>query len=188
MVLDYNVTMKNHSHDHHALDRFCSRCGAALAVKEIKAGEPKRPTCIRCGHVVYLDPKVAVGTVITNEANQFALVKRSIEPGYGKWVYPGGYVDRGEKPTLAAVREAREEANLDVTLTGLINIYTYPGVVPIVLVYAATVIGGELSPEDESLEAAWFEHANIPWKELAFRSTHEALKDYHRGLLHPDLI
>ena len=180
--------MKNHSHDHHALDRFCSRCGAALAVKEIKAGEPKRPTCIRCGHVVYLDPKVAVGTVITNEANQFALVKRSIEPGYGKWVYPGGYVDRGEKPTLAAVREAREEANLDVRLTGLINIYTYPGVVPIVLVYAATVIGGELSAEDESLEAAWFEHANIPWKELAFRSTHDALKDYHRGLLHPDLI
>tara|TARA_B100000949_G_C14166871_1_gene401577 strand:- start:112 stop:678 length:567 start_codon:yes stop_codon:yes gene_type:complete len=188
MVLDYNVTMENHLHDHHSLDRFCSRCGAALAIKEVKTGEPKRPTCVRCGHVVYLDPKVAVGTVITNQANQFALVKRSIEPGYGKWVYPGGYVDRGEPPTFAAVREAREEANLDVKLTGLINIYTYPGVVPIVLVYAATVTGGELRPEDESLEAAWFERADIPWNELAFRSTREALEDYHLGLLHPDLI
>ena len=57
MVLDYNVTMENHLHDHHSLDRFCSRCGAALAIKEVKTGEPKRPTCVRCGHVVYLDPK-----------------------------------------------------------------------------------------------------------------------------------
>tara|TARA_B100000029_G_scaffold496267_1_gene562365 strand:+ start:2062 stop:2628 length:567 start_codon:yes stop_codon:yes gene_type:complete len=188
MVLDYNVTMENHLHNDQALERFCSRCGAMLVFRKVKASEPKRPSCTRCGHIVYLDPKVAVGTVITNEANQFALVKRSIEPGYGKWVYPGGYVDRGEQPTLAAVREAREEANLDVTLTGLINIYTYPGVVPIVLVYAATVIGGALSPEDESLEAAWFEHANIPWSELAFRSTHDALKDHHLGLLHPHLL
>jgi ADP-ribose pyrophosphatase YjhB (NUDIX family) len=86
------------------------------------------------------------------------------------------------------VREAREEANLDVKLTGLINIYTYPGVVPIVLVYAAAVTSGELRPEDESLEAAWFERADIPWNELAFRSTRDALEDYHLGLLHPDLI
>ena len=86
------------------------------------------------------------------------------------------------------MREAREEANLNVTLTGLINIYTYPSVVPIVLVYAATVIGGGLSPEDESLEAAWFEYEDIPWTELAFRSTHDALKEHRLGLLHPDLI
>ena len=134
--------------------------------------------------MVYLDPKVAVGTVITNQARQFALVRRSIEPGYGKWVFPGGYVDRGEEPVVAAVREAREEANLEIRLEGLVNIYAYPGVVPIIIVYAATVTGGELRADDESLEAAWFDPADIPWANLAFRSTRDALRDYQQGRLH----
>jgi len=138
--------------------------------------------------VIYLDPKVAVGTVITNQKSQFALVKRAIEPGYGKWVFPGGYVDRGEEPVVAAVREAREEANLEIRLDGLVNIYAYRGVVPIIIVYAATVTGGELRAEDESLDAAWFEPVDIPWKDLAFRSTNDALRDYQRGLLHPTLL
>ena len=174
--------------DHSSSYRFCPRCGASLALKVVKAGESKRPVCDRCGHVVYLDPKVAVGTVITNQKSQFALVKRAIEPGYGKWVFPGGYVDRGEEPVVAAVREAREEANLKVRLDGLINIYAYRGVVPIIIVYAATVIGGELRADDESLDAAWFEPPDIPWEDLAFRSTHDALRDYQRGLLHPTLL
>ena len=175
-------------HDHSSSYHYCPRCGAALALKLIKTGEPERPACDNCGHVVYLDPKVAVGTVITNQARHFALVKRSIEPGHGKWVFPGGYVDRGEEPVVAAVREAREEANLEIRLKGLVNIYAYPGVVPIIIVYAATVTGGELRADDESLDAAWFDPADIPWDELAFRSTHDALRDYQRGLLHPELL
>ena len=71
------------------------------------------------------------------------LVKRAIEPGYGKWVFPGGYVDRGEEITLAALREAREEAGLDVRLDHLINIYSYAGRAPVIVVYAATMISGE---------------------------------------------
>ena len=54
------------------------------------------------------------------------LVRRAIEPGYGKWVFPGGYVDRGEGGHAAAIREAREESGLDVRLDRLINIYSYP--------------------------------------------------------------
>ena len=70
-------------------------------MKLVKDGEPDRPVCRACGYVVYLDPKVAVGTIIRNDAGQIALVRRSIEPGYGKWVFPGGYVDRGEPPFSA---------------------------------------------------------------------------------------
>ena len=73
-------------------------------------------------------------------------------------------------------------------LDGLINIYAYPGVVPIIIVYAATAIGGELRADDESLDAAWFSSSDIPWSALAFPSTLDALRDYQRGLLYPELL
>ena len=105
-------------------------------------------------------------------------MRRAIEPGYGKWVFPGGYVDRGEEVQRAAVREAREEAGLDIRLDRLINIYSYTGRTPVIVVYAATMIGGVLSCDDEGLEARFFEPRDIPWDELAFRSTHEALREF----------
>ena len=122
--------------------------------------------------------------MITNAAGEIALVRRSIEPGYGKWVFPGGYVDRGEEPRVAAIREAREEAGLEIRLDGLIGIYAYPGATPIVLVYAAAVVGGRLEAADESLEAAWYDPQAIPWDELAFPSTRDALRDHRRGRLY----
>ena len=148
----------------------------------LKASEPKRLVCTNdaCGFVFYLDPKIAVGTIIRMPDGRIVLVKRAIEPGYGKWVFPGGYVDRGEEITLAAVREAREESGLDVELEHLINIYSYAGRTPIIVVYAATYLRGTLVVDDEGLEARAFEPDEIPWNELAFRSTHDALRDYLR--------
>jgi ADP-ribose pyrophosphatase YjhB (NUDIX family) len=131
-----------------------------------------------CGFVFYLDPKIAVGTVIRMADRRIVLVRRAIEPGYGKWVFPGGYVDRGEEIRLAAIREAREESGLDVRLDHVINIYSYAGRTPIVVVYAATCLGGELAVDDEGLEVRAFDAATIPWDDLAFRSTQEALRDY----------
>lgn len=154
----------------------------------VKPGEPVRPVCARCAHVIYLDPKIAVGTIVRNDVGQIALVRRSIEPGYGKWVFPGGYVDRGEELLTAAAREAREEANLEIRIEGLINLYSYAGQTPIIVVYAASMVGGALRADDESLEAGWFDGSELPWSELAFQSTHDALRDYLNGILHPHAI
>ena len=151
----------------------------------MKATEPERLVCAACGFVFYLDPKIAVGTVIRAESGRIVLVRRAIDPGYGKWVFPGGYVDRGERLTTAAIREAREECGLDVRLDGLVNIYSYAGRAPVIVVYAATATGGTLCIDDEGLEIAEFEPADIPWDELAFPSTEEGLRDYLAGLLHP---
>ena len=129
--------------------------------------------------------KVAVGTIITTQADRLILCRRAIDPGYGKWVFPGGYVDRGEPLTIAAIREAREECGLDIRIDGLVNIYSYAGRVPVIVVYAATAVGGTLTMDDESLEMKEFERDSIPWTELAFRSTEEGLRDYLAGLLHP---
>ena len=169
-----------HSHDLTPPYRFCPVCGSALEARVLKVTEPKRLVCSSnsCGFVFYLDPKIAVGTVIQIDNAGIVLVRRAIEPGYGKWVFPGGYVDRGEEITLAAIREAREESGLDVRIDRLINIYSYAGRTPIVVVYAATCVGGELACDDEGLEAKAFEPSAIPWDELAFRSTREALRDY----------
>ena len=127
----------------------------------------------------YLDPKVAVGTIISADDGRLVLVRRAIEPGYGLWVFPGGYVDRGEHIVDAAVREAREESGLIVRVDGLVNIYSYAGTTPIIIVYSATVIGGDLCTDEECLEARLFSAGEIPWDELAFRSTRDALAAYY---------
>ena len=175
-------------HHHDDVYRFCSRCGGPLVSTPLKSGEPERPVCQTCGHILYLDPKVAVGTIICNDHKQIAMVRRAIEPGYGKWVFPGGYVDRGEELVAAATREAREESGLHVRIDGLVNIYSYVGRVPVIIVYAATSIGGELQAEDESLEAGWYDESALPWSELAFPSTRHGLRDYFQGILHPHIV
>jgi 8-oxo-dGTP diphosphatase len=174
-----------HPHDDSYTFRFCPRCGGALEHRLIKTNEPERLVCTACGFVFYIDPKVAVGTIIKTGTEKIVLVKRAIEPGYGKWVFPGGYVDRGETLAAAALREAREECGLEVRLDGLVNIYSYPGRAPIIVVYAATSLAGDLCTDDECLETAEFDSSEIPWDNLAFRSTRDGLRDYLAGLLHP---
>jgi 8-oxo-dGTP diphosphatase len=160
--------------------RFCPSCGGRLQSRLLKATEPERPVCTSCGFVVYLDPKVAVGTIIRAADDKLVLVRRAIQPGYGLWVFPGGYVDRGEEITAAAIREAREESGLDVRIDRLVNIYSYGGGSPIIIVYAATALAGDLCGDDECLEAGLFRTDEIPWESLAFRSTTDALRDYFR--------
>jgi ADP-ribose pyrophosphatase YjhB (NUDIX family) len=174
-----------HPHDESHAYRFCPRCGGSLELRLLKAGEPERLVCTACGFVFYIDPKIAVGTIIKTASGRIVLVKRAIDPGYGKWVFPGGYVDRGETLMAAAIREAREECGLEIRLDGLVNMYSYPGRAPIITVFAATPISGDLCGNDECLETAEFDSLSLPWDNLAFRSTHDGLRDYLAGLLHP---
>jgi ADP-ribose pyrophosphatase YjhB (NUDIX family) len=174
-----------HPHDDSHTYRFCPRCAGPLDRRLLKPAEPERLVCSQCGFVFYIDPKIAVGTIIRAASGRIVLVRRAIDPGYGKWVFPGGYVDRGEALPAAALREAREECGLDIRLDGIVNIYSYTGRAAVIVVYAATEIGGTMCIDDECLESAEFDIAALPWEELAFRSTREALQDYLAGLLHP---
>ena len=159
--------------------RFCPRCAGTLAPKVIKDSEPPRLVCAACGFVFYLDPKVAACTICMVDGG-IVLLKRSIEPRSGSWVFPGGFVDRGETVTAAAVRETLEESCLRVGLTGILDVYSFAGSEIVVVVYAAEVVGGTLAAGDECSEAHAFPPESIPWGELAFESTRAALRDYIR--------
>jgi ADP-ribose pyrophosphatase YjhB (NUDIX family) len=140
----------------------------------IKAGEPARLVCGACGRVEYLDPKVAA-CVVPERDGQILLLQRGISPGRGKWVMPGGFVDRGELPAEAATREAAEEVGLAVEVGPLIGVFG-THVSPIIIVYSATRVVGDAAPLDETQAVRWFAPAQIPWAELAFPSTRQALR------------
>jgi 8-oxo-dGTP diphosphatase len=159
---------------------FCPKCGGKLDSRVLKPSEPSRLVCSQCQFVFFLDPKVAAGALFSSNG-RVVLVRRSIEPSYGKWVFPGGYVDRGETTSDAAIRETKEEVNLDVRLLSLLDVYSYAKSSVIVVVYTAEIVGGELKAGDEALEAKAFAPDVVPWSELAFPSTFEALRAYVRS-------
>jgi 8-oxo-dGTP diphosphatase len=169
---------EHHHHAHgHIEFRFCPRCGGDLEKREVKLAEPKRLVCLNCSFIFYQDPKVVAGTIFTLSGG-IVLLKRGVEPAMGKWVFPGGYVDRGESVQEAAIRETKEESQIDVKLGPLLNVYSYPRSPNVIIVYVAEVVSGELAAGDESVEARVFTAEEIPWENLAFDSTRDALKDY----------
>ncbi|MDQ3302129.1 MAG: NUDIX domain-containing protein [Actinomycetota bacterium] len=106
------------------------------------------------------------------------LVRRDIEPGYGLWTFPGGFVERGERAESAAEREVLEECGLEIEAGGIIGLYSYEDQVPVIAVFSARVIGGEPVPLDETMDVHAFSCDGLPWAEMAFPSTEQALKDY----------
>lgn len=160
-------------------DRYCPKCGGSLEDRHVKPSEPARLVCVACQNVFYLDPKLAA-CAIAMLGGGIVLLRRAIEPAKGMWVFPGGFVDRGETVHDAAVREFWEEVGLRVTLTGILDVYSFPGSPVAVAVYAADVAGGELRVGDEAEDVKAFAPEEIPWDELAFDSTRAALRDYLR--------
>lgn len=157
---------------------YCPRCGGALHLQPVSGDTRERLVCQACGFIFYQDPKVAACTIPMVDG-EVVMVRRNISPGKGLWVFPGGYMDRDETVEAAALRETREEVNLEVRITGLVGVYSYrTGVV--VIVYAADVLGGELRVDHESTEVRTFSPTEIPWDELAFPSTRDALRDFLR--------
>ncbi len=155
---------------------FCPKCGGPLRRQAVPRDRRERLVCQRCGYIFYQDPKVSACTIPFIDG-RVVLVRRAIDPGRGLWVIPGGYMDLGETVEQAAVRETLEEVNLHVRLTGLVGVYSY-GTPVVVIVYACEVVGGELQIDEESEEVQTFAPEEIPWKELAFPSTRDALRDY----------
>lgn len=171
-----------HENEHHHGSveyRFCPCCGGDLALRKLKVNEPERLLCQKCGFVFYMDPKVVAGTIFAIK-DKVVLLQRGVEPAMGKWVFPGGYVDRGESVRQAAIRETEEESNLQVKLCSLLNVYSYPRSPNVIVVYAAEIVGGELKAADETVDARMFAPSQIPWDDLAFASTRDALNDYVR--------
>jgi len=160
--------------------RFCPRCAGRLEDRVLKEGDPGRLVCGACGFVLYLGPKLVAGAIVELDG-EIVLIRRAIEPGYGKWTFPGGFVERGEIAEDAATRETLEETGLEIRTTGIVGLYTYEGQIPAIAVFSARVTGGEPAPLDETLAVESFPHDGLPWAEMAFPSTEHALKDYLRG-------
>ena len=157
---------------------FCPRCGAALTRAE-RFGQ-LRPTCPACGYVHFFDSKVAAA-VFVEDGGRILLVKRGVDPEQGKWALPAGFIDAGEDPRHAAVREVAEETGLEVRVTRLVDVFhstRRPGA-SIIIVYAAEVLGGTLCPHDDALAAAWFDPDALP--ELAFESTRAIVHAWIEG-------
>jgi ADP-ribose pyrophosphatase YjhB (NUDIX family) len=172
------MTSEHHHHAHgHIEYRFCPRCGGDLEKRVVKTTEPERLVCLNCSFIFYQDPKVVASTLFTFEGG-IVLLKRGVEPALDKWVFPGGYVDRGETVQDAAVRETREECQVEVELGPLLNVYSYRRSPSVIVVYTAQVLSGKPAAGDECVEARTFAVEKIPWDDLAFDSTKDALKDY----------
>ena len=160
---------------------FCPCCGGRLGVRLLKRGDPERLVCEGCGFVFYLGPKLVAGAIAELDGG-IVLIQRDIEPGYGKWTFPGGFVERGERAEAAAEREVLEESGLEIEVGEIVGLYTYDGQIPAIAVFAAEVTGGEPTPLDETMDVRSFPHDGLPWTEMAFPSTEQALKDYLRKI------
>lgn len=161
--------------------KFCSRCGAPMRRGVPPDDHRERHICSQCRWVHYLDPKVACGT-ISEIDGKFALIQRNIEPKKGFWSFPCGFMEIDETTEQAALRETREETGLDVELQGHLGTYSYPdnfyGGSIVVVVYRARVLGGTLRADDDVCDARMVAPAEIPWEQLAFTSSHAALRDW----------
>lgn len=166
-----------HKHSHwpqESLMKFCPQCAGSLAKKPVAPEFKLQLVCEACAFIFYLNPKV-VACAIPQCNGKAVLLRRNIEPSFGKWTFPGGFVDLGETVQQAAVREAKEETNLDIEITSLLDVYSYPDVPIVIIVYLANVIDGQMKPGVEAQEVLLFSPEEIPWEGLAFQSTKDAL-------------
>ena len=150
---------------------YCPVCATALERRMVHGKE--RPVCPECRFIHFCDPKVAAITLI-ERAGQVLLTRRAMNPAKGRWTLPGGFVDCGEDPRDAAVRECLEETGLEVEITGLMDLYygkAHKEGAGIVIVYAGRLLGGTLAASDDADAVAFFDPDGLP--ELAFSSTKE---------------
>jgi 8-oxo-dGTP diphosphatase len=152
--------------------KYCPRCGNPAEV-----AYPRSINCPHCGYGAYYNPKPVAAAIPVTADERVVLLRRGFDPGKGLWTCPGGFVDLGETVEEAARRETREEIQADVELTGLVGVYSRDTERVVLIVFAAS-IQDEPQTTAEALQVHAFAPDEIPWEELAFWSTTNALKDF----------
>jgi ADP-ribose pyrophosphatase YjhB (NUDIX family) len=159
--------------------KHCPACGTAVEYRIPPDDSRERACCPACGAIHYQNPLSVVGTLpvweVQGEA-QVLLCRRAIEPRYGLWTLPAGFLELGETAAEGALRETQEEAGADIELGSLYSFLNVVRVGQIHLFYRARLRSLRFDPGPESLEVKMFREAEIPWDEIAFRTTRETLR------------
>lgn len=149
--------------------------GSSRFVRRIPSGEDReRLICGECGFVAYENPKIVTGSVVAVDG-RVMLCRRAIEPRRGFWTIPAGYMELGETVEEAARREAREEACADITLDGVLALYSIARIGQVQVLFRARLAAPGFAAGSESLEVRLFDWDEIPWEDLAFPSVHWVL-------------
>jgi ADP-ribose pyrophosphatase YjhB (NUDIX family) len=167
------------------LAHFCSVCGHGLT-RRVPAGDNReRDCCDHCGAVHYVNPRPVVGTIPVWQ-DRILLCKRAIEPRYGYWTLPAGFMEIGETTGEGAVRETIEEAGARILLGPIFSIIDVPQVEQVHIFYRAQLVDPDFKAGTESLDVRLFAEGEIPWSELAFRTVSTTLRlffeDRSRGV------
>ncbi|MDA1280674.1 MAG: NUDIX domain-containing protein [Chloroflexi bacterium] len=142
----------------------------------LRPGRHGHPECVDCGRTIWADPKLAGAAVVPMDGG-IVLVQRAIEPAIGKWSFPSGYVNGGEKVERAVEREVLEECGLETKTGELVGLYSAAGNPVVLAVYEVSVIGGQLRPADnEALDVRVFDAKDLPV--LAFEHDNGIVNDW----------
>lgn len=166
---------------------YCSRCGAPLVSSMVPGEHRERLVCGACGFIAYVNPRLVVSTLPVTDTGELVLLRRAIEPAYGTWAQPGGFLEADETAIQGAVRETLEETGLAVRPTAIVGLYSQPSSAVVVVAYEATIVGGTAHVTDEALEVSAFPPDAIPWASIGLDTTRWALRDWvlTRGLEPP---
>jgi len=159
--------------------RHCRACGTAVVYRLPDDGDTKlRAVCPACHTVHYENPLNVVGTVPVLADGRVLLCKRNIEPRWGKWTLPAGFMELDETTAQGAARETDEEAGAQIEMGPLFSLLNVRRVGQVHLFYRATLLSEVFDPGHETIEARLFTEAEIPWEEIAFRTVKETLECY----------
>ena len=156
---------------------YCSRCGAVVSLRIPPGDNLPRHICDACQTIHYQNPKMVVGCIPEWE-DCILLCRRAIEPRYGLWTLPAGFMENGETTMQAAARETREEANAEVEIGHLYSLYSLPHINQVYLIFRSRLLNTDYSPGVESLETRLFSETDIPWGTLAFPVVRKTLEDF----------
>lgn len=157
--------------------KFCSHCGSEVEHKIPEDDNRPRYVCVSCETIHYQNPNIVAGTVPV-VGDKILLCKRAIEPRYGYWTLPAGFMENQETTTEAAMRETWEEAEAKVDIKGLFTVINVPQIDQVHMYFRADVLDGKFGIGPESLETQLFSEQEIPWDELAFPTVKRTLKLY----------